>query len=128
MYHLNPCSDSCYQKIGRKVPPSTHTHILCTIESMLRFMLSESWAEIPSFYAPLKFMLRFMLSESWAEKPPSHWGLFSDTQLALYRSTSLVPILHIHTYIPAIQISFSGYKLQQLFKILTSREVEDTGS
>ena len=40
----------------------------------------------------------------------------------------MVPILQNHTQIPPIQISFLGYQLSQLFKILTYTEVQDTGS
>ena len=40
----------------------------------------------------------------------------------------MVPILQIHTQIPPIWISSLGYQLYQLFKILTYREVQNTGS
>ena len=40
----------------------------------------------------------------------------------------MVPILQIHTQIPPIRISSLGYQLYQLFKILTYREVQHTGS
>ena len=39
-----------------------------------------------------------------------------------------VPILQIHTQIPPIWISFIGYQLCQLFKILTYTELQDSGS
>ena len=40
----------------------------------------------------------------------------------------MVPILQIHTQISPIWISSLGYQLYQLFKILTYREVQSTGS
>ena len=39
-----------------------------------------------------------------------------------------VPILQIHTQIPPIQISSTGYQLCQLFKIPTYTELQDSGS
>ena len=39
----------------------------------------------------------------------------------------MVPIQQIHTHIPPIRISFVGYQLCLLFKILTYTEVQDTG-
>ena len=70
-----------------------------------------------------------MNPENWAEKPshsflPFHEGLGS-------RHTGRIPkvsILQIHTQIPPIQISSIGYQLCQLFKILTYRELQDSGS
>ena len=40
----------------------------------------------------------------------------------------MVPIIQMHTQIPPIRISSLGYQFCQLFKILTYREVQNTGS
>ena len=72
-------------------------------------------------------MLRLMLSESWAKSPPVPWELFCEIPGSCYTcGTALAHILQIQTQIPHIRIS-SGHQLCQIFKILTSREAEDTG-
>ena len=70
-----------------------------------------------------------MIPENWAEKPPHSFLPFREG-LGSHHTGRIpkVPILQIHTQIPPIRISSIGYQLCQLFKILTYRELQDSGS
>ena len=67
-----------------------------------------------------------------AEKPPfpslSCLFMRDPAHVVTYVEYPCSPLLQIHTQIPPIQIPSLGYQLGQLFKILTYRKVQDTGS
>ena len=65
----------------------------------------------------------------WQKSPPPSFLSFCQG-LGSHHTGRIpkVPILQIHTQIPAIRISSIGYQLCQLFKILTYTELQDSGS
>ena len=63
-----------------------------------------------------------------AESPPSFLPFHERPGSHHTCGIPMVPIQQIHTQIPPIRISSLGYQLGQLFKILTYRKVQDTGS
>ena len=70
-----------------------------------------------------------MIPENWAEKRPTSFLPFHQGTGSCHTGRlPKVPILQIHTQIPPIQISSIGYQLCQLFKILTYRELQHSGS
>ena len=107
-------------KLSRKVPPP----YFCLF---MRHLARITCVECP-WFPYYKSTLRFLKVGQKSLPHPPFLPFRARPVSNRMCGIPMVPILQIHTQIPPIWISSVGYQLYQLFKILTYREVQDTGS